>query len=130
MATLAEQEAGSALLDAQSEAYNKSPDHKVPPDVLEALRRSYADVVDEELRYGQAALTARPGSYLAMYRLSSLYSIRNQFIGNASKADRELSARLYQQALHLVPKDDPEGETLRQSEIVRIFSAIPPPPQK
>ena len=125
MTTLAEQEAGSALFDAQSEAYKKSPDHKVPPDVLEALRRSYAEVVDEGLRYGQAALTARPGSYLAIYKLSSLYSIRNQFIGNASKADSELSAKLFQQALQLVPKDDPEGEKLRQSSVMRIFAGIP-----
>ncbi|MGA7411854.1 MAG: hypothetical protein WBW33_15350 [Bryobacteraceae bacterium] len=127
MAVMASQQAGTALFNAQSEAYKKGiRDGSLPPDVSESLRQNYGPLVEEGLRCAQAALKARPGSYLTLHELSNLYNLRSQWSGNSSKADRERSLELAHEAAQRVPKDDPEGELLRT--LARLPAMLPPPP--
>ncbi|MBV9226789.1 MAG: hypothetical protein JOY85_22360 [Acidobacteriaceae bacterium] len=123
MAHLAYQEFGRASFDAASEAYKKGfHDFRLPPQYREPLQQRYSGLVEEGLRCAQKALAIQPGSYLAMYELSNLYSARNELSANPSKTDAELAKQWGDKARQLVRKDDPDGE------ILRISPAPPPPP--
>ncbi|MGA7409743.1 MAG: hypothetical protein WBW33_04615 [Bryobacteraceae bacterium] len=136
IAVMAAQQAGVALFEAQSEAYKKGiRDHQLPPDVVAALRQNYGALVEEGLRCAQTALTVQPGSYLAMYQLSSLYGVRNQLGADSARADLGLSNEWRNKAVRLVAKDDPDGQLLRMMQssgaamgaIGAVPSAAPPP---
>ena len=134
MAVMAAQQAGVALFEAQSEAYKKGiRNHQLPPEVLAALSQSNGPLVEEGLRCAQVALTVQPGSYLAMYQLSSLYGVRNQLGGDSARADLELSNAWRNKAVRLVAKDDPDGQLLRMMQggvAMGAIGAVPPPPPR
>lgn len=124
IAHLAYQEFGRASFDAASEAHKKGfHDFRLPSQDREPLQQKYGGLVEQGLRCAQKALAIQPGSYLAMYELSNLYSARNELNANPSKTDAELAKQWGDKARRLVQKDDPDGDILRI-----LPPPLPPPP--